>query len=182
MEGTMSEIRMFGGSFEPKSWAYCAGQLLSINTNQALFSLLGTTYGGNGVQTFALPDLRGRVPMGTGSNPTKGADMYILGELNGFNTVTATLANLPPHTHGADGNAFTLKAYSDSGSIGSPTGNNLASLGGLYSNNPPDTSLNSINVAVSIAGSGGNQPISVQQPYLGLNYVICIYGIYPSRS
>ncbi|WP_217875909.1 phage tail protein [Flavobacterium sp. FPG59] len=178
MEGTMSEIRLFAPNFEPKYWAFCAGQILAINTNQALFSLLGTTYGGNGVQTFALPDLRGRVPMGTGAGTV---DQYQLGEISGANNVTATLANLPSHTHVGTG-SYTILAYSDEGDNGSPTGNSLAALAGLYSTKTPDTSLRPINASITIGINGGNQPIPVQQPYLGMNYIICLMGIFPSRN
>jgi len=181
MEGTMSEIRLFAGNFEPKSWAYCAGQLLPINTNQALFSLLGTTYGGNGIQTFALPDLRGRIPMGTGN--AAGINTYQLGEVNGINNITATMGNLPAHTHApAPGLALSIPAYSDSGDVGTPTGNHLAALSGLYSNKTPDTTMKPISTSVTVGVTGSNQPMNIMQPYLGMNYIICLYGIFPSRG
>lgn len=179
MDGTLTEIRLFAPNFAPKNWALCAGQLLNVNTNQALFSLLGTTYGGNGVQTFALPDFRGRVPMGTGGGA--GVNPYVLGQVQGSNTVTAILDNLPGHTHGGTG-SFAISAYSDGGNVGSPGGNTLASLTGLYSINTPDTHLRPITPAITIGTSGNNQPLPVQQPYLGMNYIICISGIYPSRQ
>lgn len=175
----MAEIRLFAGNFAPRTWAYCAGQILPINQNQALFSLLGTTYGGNGVNTFALPDLRGRVPMGTGT--ASGVETYQLGEVSGTNSVTATLANLPMHTHGASG-SFAISAYSDSGDTGSSTGTYLAALSGLYSNKMPDTTLRPINVGVNAGVTGANQPMQIQQPYLGINYIICTMGIFPSRQ
>lgn len=175
----MAEIRLFAPPFEPKNWAYCAGQLLAINTNQALFSLLGTTYGGNGVQTFALPDFRGRVPMGTGQGGI--VNPYVLGQIQGSNSVTAIQANLPPHTHAATG-SFAINAYSDDGTTGTPTGNNIASLGGLYSVKPTDTVLRPIMPTLTIGVTGSNQPLPVQQPYIGMNYIICLRGIYPSRN
>lgn len=181
MEGTMSEIRMFAGPFEPKTWAYCAGQLLAINTNQALFSLLGTMYGGNGIQTFALPDLRGRIPVGTGTAP--GISSFALGDMTGTPTVTALLPNMPAHTHTpAPNSAVNIPAYSDSGESGSPFNTNLAALPGLYSSGNPDTAIRSIQTAVSIEPTGGNQPMNIEQPYLGMNYIICIRGIFPSRN
>jgi microcystin-dependent protein len=181
MEGTMSEIRMFAGPFEPKTWAYCAGQLLSINTNQALFSLLGTMYGGNGVQTFALPDMRGRVPVGTGTAPA--VSSFKLGEMTGTPTATATLANLPAHMHYPVPNtAVNIPVYSDSGDSGSPSNTNLAALQGLYSSATPDTTMRQVQTAVNISAVGSNQPINIEQPYLGMNYIICLWGIFPSRG
>lgn len=181
MEGTMSEIRLFAGNFEPKSWAYCAGQLLPINTNQALFSLLGTTYGGNGIQTFALPDMRGRVPMGTGN--VSSVNAFQLGEVTGVNNTTILLSNMPAHTHApAPGLTLSIPAYSDSGDVGTATGNHLAALGGLYTTKTPDTTMKPISSSVTVGVTGGNQQISIQQPYLGMNYIICLYGIFPSRG
>lgn len=181
MDGTMSEIRMFAGNFEPRTWAYCAGQLLAISTNQALFSLLGTTYGGNGIQTFALPDFRGRTPMGTGT--AAGITSYQLGELGGNASVTASILNMPAHNHTANpGSTVTIKAVGDGGGTGSPGGNNLASLSGLYSSETPDSNLRSITVAVNVGISGASQPLNITQPYIGMNYVICLMGIYPSRN
>ncbi len=174
----MSEIRLFAPDFAPKNWALCAGQLLAVSTNQALFSLLGTTYGGNGVQTFALPDFRGRVPMGTGQGSV---NPYVLGQRQGTTTITATLLNLPTHTHGGSGN-YAISAYSDEGNSGSPQGNSLASLGGLYSTKTPNSFLRPVVPAITIGPTGNNQPISVQQPYLGMNYIICLRGIFPSRN
>lgn len=175
----MAEIRLFAGDFAPKNWALCAGQILNINTNQALFSLLGTTYGGNGQISFALPDLQGRAPMGTGRPPA--VNTFVLGQMDGSNTTTAILTNLPAHTHAASG-SFAVSAYSDGGSVGSPTGAYLAALSGLYSNKPADSTLSPVSVSVNTGMTGSNAPISVQQPYLGINYIICMAGIYPSRS
>lgn len=179
MDGYIAEIRMFAPNFAPKNWAYCAGQLLAINTNQALFSLLGTTYGGNGVQTFALPDFRGRAPKGTGT--PSGVPSYVLGQVQGNNSITATTANLPAHIH-TGANTFAMAANSDEGNKGFAAGNNIAALGGLYSKKTPNTALRSFAPELTITATGGNQSIPVQQPYLGMNYIICLYGIYPSRN
>lgn len=176
----MSEIRLYAANFAPKTWAFCAGQTLNISTNQALFSLLGTTYGGNGTTNFQLPDFRGRVPAGTGST-NQGVTQIPLGGVLGQNTVTALLTNLPAHTHNANG-SFTMQAYSDSGDSSVATNTNLASLQGLYSNKAATGNLKTITPSVTINTAGGNQPIAIQQPYLGLNYIICIQGIYPSRN
>lgn len=179
MQGYISEIRLFAANFAPKNWAYCSGQLLAISTNQALFSLLGTTYGGNGVQTFALPDFRGRAPMGTGQSPS--VPSYVLGQIQGSNTVTALNTNLPTHTHVGTG-SYAMGALSDGGDSGSPSGNDLAALAGLYSNQTPDTALHAIIPTITIGVTGSNSPIPVQQPYLGMNYVICLFGQFPSRN
>jgi len=180
MDGTMSEIRLFAPNFAPKSWAFCYGQTLPISTNQALFSLLGTTYGGNGVQTFMLPDFRGRAPMGTGQ-PSGNITPYVAGQIQGTNSITATSLNLPAHNHIGTG-SFSMPALSDGGDSGLPTGNTLASLDGLYSAQPAASAIKSIQVPVTVNPTGNNLPIPVQQPYLGMNYIICLYGIYPSRN
>ena len=180
MEGTISEIRLFAGNFAPKSWALCQGQILPINTNQALFSLLGTNYGGDGRTTFALPNFAGRIAMGTGQAAPY--QNYVLGQMSGSPTNTCLLTNMPMHTHTSISETATINAYSDGGSEGIPTNNNLASVQGLYSNENPDTSLRPITTAFNLSATGGSQPINVQQPFLGLNYIICIYGIYPSRN
>lgn len=175
----MSEIRLFAANFAPRTWALCYGQILSISTNQALFSLLGTTYGGNGVTNFALPDFRGRVPAGTGV--PSGITQFPLGGQMGSNTITATITNLPMHTH-ASLSQIKIKALADAGDTGSPEDAYLASIAGLYSDQTPDGNLRSINPSITVGIAGGNQPMSIQQPSLGLNYIICIQGIYPSRN
>nr|WP_199000330.1 tail fiber protein [Flavobacterium sp. ASV13] len=180
MEGTISEIRLFAGNFSPKYWATCSGQIMNISTNQALFSLLGTTYGGNGITTFALPDYRGRIPVGTGV--AQGITQFPLGSLTGTNTVTASSLNLPLHTHVAPQASFALKSFADTGGTGSPTNANLASLTGLYSAKTADSALKPVTPVITVAQTGNNQPITIQQPYLGMNYVICLQGIFPSRN
>ncbi|WP_185681238.1 phage tail protein [Chryseobacterium sp. 18068] len=180
MDGTMSEIRMFAGDFAPKAWAFCQGQTLAINTNQALFALLGTMYGGNGVTTFMLPNFAGRTAMGTGNGV--GTDNWVLGEMAGTPTVTCITANLPMHNHASGTETASIKTFSDSGDTGSPTNATLASLAGLYSTQPADSTLRPITTAFSLSIAGGSQPISIQQPFLGMNHIICLYGIFPSRS
>lgn len=176
----MSEIRMFAGNFAPKYWEFCQGQLIAINTNQALFALLGTMYGGNGVTTFALPNFAGRAPMGTGTGV--GTESWILGEMDGTLTITCTTSNMPAHNHASGTETASIKTYSDGGDTGSPSNGTLASIAGLYSNQPADTTLRPIPAAFSISVEGGSQPINIQQPFLGMNYIICVYGIFPSRS
>lgn len=171
---------MFAGDFAPRNWALCQGQILAINTNVALFSLLGTAYGGNGTTTFALPNLAGRMPVGTGN--AAGINSYQLGEITGSETVICTLANMPMHNHFPVGETVAMKTFSDSGNTGSPTNSTLAALQGLYSTQQADTTLRPIPSAFSLSVEGGGQPINIQQPFLGMNYIICIYGIFPSRS
>lgn len=181
MEGTMAEIRMFAGNFAPRNWAFCSSQILAIAQNTALFSLLGTTYGGNGQTTFGLPDFRGRVAVGTGQGP--GLSNYTLGQLGGSETTTLTINNMPSHNHPVTG-TVTMQANNDTAGLTSdPTGRRLAATGNLYTSQFGDL-VNMANDAVSLATgvNGGSQPFSTTQPYLGMNYIICMFGIFPSRN
>ncbi|WP_159798872.1 phage tail protein [Flavobacterium sp. MK4S-17] len=179
MEGTIGEIRLFAASFAPKSWWYCDGSIIAIRSNTALYSILGTTYGGDGVQTFALPDLRGRTAIGAGQGP--GLSYYSLGESIGVNTVTLTSVNLPPHTHAASVNV-TIPTYSDEGTTGSPTGNVLASKPQMYTTEETDTHLKPIPYNASIGIAGSSMPFNIMQPVIGMNYIICMYGVFPARQ
>jgi microcystin-dependent protein len=168
MEGTIAEIRMFAGNFAPRGWAFCQGQILSIAQNTALFSLLGTTYGGNGQTTFALPDLRSRVPVGTGQGP--GLTSINLGELSGVESVTLLASQMPAHQH-------TIGASSSDATTGKPGGKVLAATStAIYAPSPDGTFL----APTGIAGS--SQPVAIRNPYLGMNYIICMEGIFPSRN
>lgn len=162
----MGTIMMVSFGFAPKNWAFCNGQLLSIAQNQALFSLLGTTYGGNGQTTFALPDLRGRTPLHFGSN-------FPLGTRTGSETVTLTTANLPAHNH-------TFSVLSLMADKSDPAGNFLGVPSGadIYSNQSSGFTATS----TMLASTGGNQPISNEQPYLAINFVIALAGIFPSQN
>jgi microcystin-dependent protein len=178
MEGTIGEIRLFAGNFAPKHWAFCQGQLLSIAQNTALFSILGTTYGGNGQTTFALPDLRGRVPVGAGTGP--GLSPIALGEMAGTPTVTLLTSNLPAHTH-------TLMASNQPGATPEPAGNVAAVLTDSSGTGAPPNNgyLSTFNTSMNpqaISPAGGSMPINIMQPYLGLNYIICMYGLFPARN
>lgn len=181
MEGYIGEIRLFAGNFSPKNWAYCNGGLMAISSNTALFSILGTTYGGDGRTTFALPDLIGRTAIGAGQG--NGLSYYPLGARTGFNTTTLININLPVHTHSATG-TVAAPAFSDEGNSGSPTNATLAAKPGMYSNETPDTTLkpytNPSGFMTGIAGS--SIPMNITQPLLGSNYIICMYGIFPSRN
>jgi microcystin-dependent protein len=184
MEGTIGEIRMFAGTFAPRTWALCNGQLISISTNTALFSILGTTYGGNGQTNFALPDFQGRVAVGTGTGP--GLPNMQLGQKAGSPTVTLTTANMPAHNHVVVGN-ITLHANADSNGLNvDPTNRYLAqSSATIYSNVNADlVAMNpgAITNTLQTGIAGGSQPFSIMPPYLGMNYIICMFGIFPSRD
>lgn len=182
MEPTLAEIRIFGGNFAPRAWALCQGQLLPINQNQALFSILGTTYGGDGRTTFGLPDLRGRSAMHAGNGP--GLSERQLGSKGGTETVTLNLTNLANHNHhdtlranisssdsdlpqgrypglisatlDSDGSAIPVTGYSSTGPISIPNGNTT--------------------------NTGGQRSFDIRQPWLAINYIIALQGIFPSRS
>jgi microcystin-dependent protein len=177
-------------NFAPRGWAFCAGQLLPIAQNTALFSLLGTTYGGNGQTTFALPDLRGRVPVGQGQGP--GLSSYILGQVDGLENVSLSIAQLPAHTHAITlgSLAATARAKNASGNRQTPVGNvpaaEAAGVTATYSDQPPDASMGAGAIAISgtptAATTGNNLPVSILQPQLTLNYCIAMTGIFPSRN
>lgn len=178
MEGTIATIMMFAGNFAPKNWAYCAGQTIAISSNTALFSLIGTTYGGNGVTNFMLPNLQGRTAIGAGSAP--GLSVYQLGQVGGAETATMTTGTMPSHTHAAGAVSIDLTTNAATGTaannniLASPTADTYATAG-----TKPAVDYGGFSVAV--AAQGGSIPFSIMQPYLGMNYVICQYGIFPSR-
>lgn len=196
-DGTISEIRMFAADFEPKYWAFCRGQLLAINQNQALFALLGTTYGGNGTTNFALPDLRSRVAIGAGIGGS-GVSSRMLGERGGTETQTLTQNEMPQHTHvsnlsgsgklSVSSAAASLTTPVAGSTIASPikaTGRSSTQLLG-FNNSQPNVALSSASLngqlTVTNAVTGSNIPHSNMQPYLGMNYIICMMGIFPSRN
>jgi microcystin-dependent protein len=162
----IGSIILFGGNFAPRGWAFCNGQVLAIAQNQALFSLLGTTYGGDGNTTFALPDLRGRVPVHPGQGP--GLSQYDLGQVGGTETVTLLVSELPQHTH-------RQPATNGEQTTNRPDGA-LPGRGGVYGEDSDGSML------APTTPVGGSQPHNNTQPYLGLNYIIALEGIYPSRN
>lgn len=178
MEGYIGEIRLFGGNFQPTSWNFCGGQIISIAEYTALFSIIGTIYGGDGVSTFALPDLRGRIAMGTGQGP--GLPQYTLGEVAGSETVSMNSNTMPTHTHFTS-ISMRIPAYSEQGGS-DPNGALLSSLTNAYTDQACDSTLAPIQSTVNLQPVGSAVPFSVMQPYLALNYIICSEGIYPSRS
>jgi microcystin-dependent protein len=169
----VAEIRMFAGNFAPRGWALCNGQLLQISQNTALFSLLGTTYGGDGKSTFALPNLQGRAPMHAGSGP--GLSPHFLGEEAGVNSVTLLTSEMPSHSH-------LLLGTNARAGVGSPDGNVLNRSVG--ENAYQTTSTGSlVGMDPNMVGlSGGSQPHNNMQPYLALTFIIALQGIYPPRS
>jgi len=171
-EPFLAQIIMFGGNFAPRGWAFCDGQLLPISQYSALFSILGTTYGGDGRTTFALPDLRGRVPMHPGNGP--GLSDRRLGQKGGSETVTLTVNELPNHNH-----SVTPRAYSQAGETQDPTDRVLSEAeSDLYSSQDPDVNMKS----VSTTSSGGGRSFNIEQPYLCVNFIIALQGVFPSRS
>ena len=172
-EPFVGQIIMFGGNFAIRGYAFCDGQLLPISQNQALFSILGTTYGGDGQTTFALPDLRGRAPIHMGQGP--GLTPRPLGENGGSEAVTLTMPEMPNHTHGLGVQSGTADQDSP---VNHVLGAEAAGATAVYSNQPPNATANQ----QSITPTGGNQPHQNMQPYLTINFQIALVGIYPSRS
>ena len=178
-EPFLGEIRMFGGNFAPRGWAMCNGQLLTISQNTALFSLLGTYYGGNGTSTFGLPNLQGSVPVDNGQGP--GLSPYVAGEVGGVPTVTLISQTSPAHTHPVN----CVGGSGNQGDQNDPKGN-LWSLAfnGRRPDNMYDPSLGSglkLN-ASAVSAVGNNLPHNNLQPYLVLNFCIALQGIYPTRG
>lgn len=174
----VGEIRMFGGNFAPMSWAMCDGQLLQISSNDTLYNLIGTTYGGDGINTFGLPDLRGRVPTHWG---TSAGVTYAMGQPAGVEAVTLISQQMPAHTH-------PMFASNNTATLGTPAATSM-----LSNQGPTGTGINAYipyngtneQIALNAASTtpvGGNQPHENMQPYLGVNFIIALYGIYPSQN
>jgi microcystin-dependent protein len=179
MEPFIGMIVMFGGNFAPRGWALCDGQLLQIAQNTALFSILGTTYGGDGRITFGLPDLRSRVPMHAGTGP--GLSPRTLGQRGGQENVTLTAAELPSHNHLASGTQNVLDGAGDSSN---PAGRVPAQLvrETAYSASSANAQLLADSVDVTVQNAGGSQPHDNMPPYQVINFIIALEGIFPSRS
>jgi microcystin-dependent protein len=163
-EPFLGEIKIISWNFPPRGWAFCNGQLMAINANQALFSILGTTYGGDGRTTFGLPNFQGRVPVHVGNG-------IQLGERGGEATHTLNISEMPAHTH-------VPLASSAAPSVADPTGNTWPTRANAYSTAGPNTSMN----PADILPTGGNQPHENMPPYLVLNFIIALQGIFPSRN
>jgi len=168
----IAEIVMFGGNFAPRGWAFCDGQLLAISSNTALFSLVGTTFGGDGRTTFGLPEMRGRTPVHVGNGP--GLTPVSWGQRGGNNNTTLSTANMPNHTH-------TLRAFNEEAEVTTPSGNVMAATVGTnfaYANETPDVNMRSD----AITSVGGNASFSNMQPFIGIYHIIALVGTFPSRS
>ena len=196
MEGYLGTIQVFGGNFAPKNWTLCHGQLLSISQYPDLYKILGTIYGGDGKTTFALPDLKGRASIGagTGTNLTP----VILGQKGGSETATLTVSEIPAHNHTA-----AFQSSEASGTVNPSAFSGRASLSDDPTNNFPaktqagneiysdasdvemgqsDVNVNVSDVQMEIEKTGGNNSFNIRNPFLGVNYIICINGIFPSQS
>jgi microcystin-dependent protein len=168
----VGEIRMFGGNFAPVGWAFCAGQLMAIAEYDVLFNLLGTTYGGDGQETFGLPDLQGRVPVHQGQGPGI-TQNYVIGEQYGVENVTLTANQMPVHNHG-------LVASTNAGATTSAVNNILSA---DPSNQLYTQDVGSVAMAASnVSAIGGSQPHDNMQPYIAINYIISLFGIFPSPT
>jgi microcystin-dependent protein len=169
-EPYVGEIRMFGGSFAPQGWAFCDGRLLPIAEYTVIFNLIGTTYGGDGITTFGLPDLRGRVPVHQGSN---GATTYVIGQSAGNENVTLNTNQLPSHNH-------VLQAGTTAGTQASPSNNALAGSSSLafYTTDAPATAMAPSGVGVS----GGSLPHNNMQPFLCVSFIISLFGVFPTQN
>jgi microcystin-dependent protein len=186
----LSEIALFSFNFAPRGWAQCNGQLLPINQNQAIFALLGTTYGGDGKTTFRLPDLRGRIAVGVGQGA--GLSNYDLGQASGTESATVTAAQMPAHTHTVAPSAVsaTLRARNAAGNQQTPSGGvpaaDASGTVSLYSDALPDASLNAgavtLTGGVTAASTGGGQAHENRQPYLAMTFCIALQGIFPSQA
>lgn len=169
-EPFIGEIRMFGGSFAPAGWAFCDGQTLPISENDALFTLIGTTYGGDGQETFNLPDLQGRVPMHAG--PGKDGNNYQLGEKAGTESVTLTINQIPNHTHALIGSGTIANTQSPGGNVAAlGSGQIYTSAESLIGMSPQ-----------SIAPIGGSQPHENLQPFLVISFILSLFGVFPQQS
>jgi len=207
MEEYLGIVKIFGGNFAPRGYAFCQGQLLAVSQNTALFSLLGTTYGGNGQTTFGLPDLRGRAPIGFNSGaPGPGLSNYILGQAGGVENTTLLITQMPAHNHtavftpsGGGGGGSSVQASSNPATSPSPT-NGATTLAAandadgsvtvnMYNADAPNVTLNTgsgggggTGGTVTIGITGNSQPVSILQPYLAVNYIICTEGLFPTRN
>jgi microcystin-dependent protein len=182
MDAYIGQICLFACSYAPRNWAICQGQTLAIAQNQALFAILGTTYGGNGVTTFQLPDLRGATAVSVGQAP--GRSNYTLGQVGGAERVTLNQNHLPAHTHvPPTAPTVTLNVSTTRPDQTSPNGTTPTQ----FDDNPPysskkgSTNLSGVSTSISVTPAGSNQPVATMMPYLTLNYCICMSGIFPPR-
>lgn len=179
MEEFIGIVKLFAGSFAPVNWQFCDGRLMQISQNQALFAILGTTYGGDGVNTFALPDLRSRVALGTGQG--QGLSNYVLGQMQGTENTTLLTSNLPAHTHTVIG---SVKIPINDSNVSSdvPTDAYLGTPSqAIYSSSTNGFAANAV-VQLTNSVAGSSAPVNNIQPVLALSYIICLNGYFPSRN
>lgn len=181
MDVFMGTVMSFGFDFAPRNWAQCAGQLVAISTNQALFSLLGVVYGGDGRTTFALPNLQGRTIISQGTDTT--GTNWTMGETAGSNTTTLLMPNLPSHIHNVQ-TTIRVPALADTANTTDPTNNIFAIASGanVYTNAAPNTALRAFPENMVVGITGGSQAFNTMSPYQVVNYCIALYGIFPSRN
>lgn len=194
MDGLISSIMGWGANFAPRNWAFCQGQLLAISQNTALFSLIGTLYGGDGRTSFSLPELRGRVPVGAGQSP--GTTYYKQGAMLGTESVTLTEAEMPMHNHPASfqSTGASLQAATDVADASTPGNGDflgqsdagLSTASNIYYTGVPSgtASLSGLNATgnVTIGNAGGGMPFGILQPLQAIQFIICMQGVYPSRN
>jgi microcystin-dependent protein len=187
MDEFIGTLKLFGFNFAPRGWMTCQGQLLSIAQQTALFSLFGTTYGGDGVTNFQLPDLRGRLAVGQGQ--LIGGGVYTIGEVGGTESVTLTSGQMPAHTHTATAaTTAILSAESTQATAQNPNNKCLASGTNIYADEDPAQnrqmapSCITATTTVTVANAGGSQPVGILQPFLVANYCVCIEGVFPPRN
>lgn len=177
----LGEIKLFAGTFAPKGWAFCDGTLLPISRNSALFALLGTTYGGDGKTNFGLPDLRGRAALQAGNLINNN---YNLGEMGGTEKETIMANQLPPHNHNISGTIYQPVQGENPGQLTSPDNTHMAITAGqqVYSTTPQTTGMGTLKTSIQLEPAGKSMAIENMQPYIVLNYVICVEaGYYPPR-
>jgi microcystin-dependent protein len=177
MEEYIGMIKIFAGNFAPRGWALCNGQLMSISQYSAVYAILGTMYGGDGISTFALPDLRGRAPIGFGQGP--GLSNYAQGQIGGVEGVTLATTQIPSHSHPLNVNNAKagVAVPTTSNSIAAPVDVNGDPANG-FSQAAPNTQISPSSIGVT----GGNQPHENRAPYVALNYIICLEGLFPQRN
>ncbi len=181
MEGVIGYTTMFAGNFAPKNWAFCQGQIITIASNTALFSILGTVYGGNGTTTFGLPDLRGRTIVGVGQGP--GLSQYSLGQMGGSETETLNLNTMPAHVHPVAvvaANPSTDEPANLSTSPNNVYGRDIN--GAAPYAGGPNVSMGALQGSMTMTPTGGNQAFNTLRPLMGMNYIICLRGVYPARN
>ncbi len=179
MEGVIGFTTLFAGNFAPKNWAFCQGQTINIASNSALYSILGTAFGGNGTTTFKLPDLQGRAIVGAGQGP--GLSSYLVGQVGGAEAVTIGLAQMPTHVHPVQ---FTVtQNAAGQATSTSPESNTFGddSSGSAYTS-PANVALKPFAGNIIMQNAGSGQPVPTVNPYMALSYIMCQYGVYPARS